>query len=170
MRIKNVAIYLSAILLLIFGLIKCRQEFPSEDIVTRIKKNEKVSRVVILDRKRVVFRDIYELEIQLKNDYRIILDNVNWSLKNKGIEIPVIYDITYHGGKVYEIEGNMRTFYKPNDVSLLGKIINRKIHTVDEIINNIEELYKLYELFETKSRTEFFYKDRFLILADFSRD
>ncbi len=58
-------------------------------------------------------------------------------------------------------------FYDPRDIEVLGKMLEKKIKSVDDVINNIDELYNLYKIFESNSRKEFIYKDRFLINADF---
>ena len=140
-------------------------ETPSQ----RILKNENVTYAKVLDSKLDVFSDNYDIEIHTKSGYKIVLHKVKRSLNNKGICISYINDIGCYGGKTYEILEQARLFYDPRDIEVLGKMLCKKMQTVDDVINNIEELYDLYKIFEAHSREEFIYGDRFLIKADFKK-
>ncbi len=142
---------------------------PNETFSERILKNENIADLKILGSKFIVFSDVYDVEIKMKNGDKVILHYVGKSLKNRGIEITQLNDIVCLEGRTYEIKKNKKVFYEPDDIAVLGKMLDIKLKSVGDVINHIEQLYELYELLESKSRTKFIYNDRFEVAADFKR-
>ena len=160
---KKIQLFLVCNVFMLF-LFSCNSD---ESPIHRIQKNKNVIYAEILESKLDVFYDKYDIEIHTTDGYKIILHNVKWPLNNKGICISEINGICCYGGKIYEILEETKLFYDPRDIEVLGKMLEKKIKSVDDVINNIDELYNLYKIFESNSRKEFIYKDRFLINADF---
>ena len=136
----------------------------------RILQNERVAEARITESEFDMPTAKYWLEIRTKNDYKIFLDNVKWSLKNKRIRVYRINDIGFHGGTIYEVTGETEILYDPDNIEVLGKMLGKDLKSVDDIINNIEELYELYAFFVPRSRGEFVYNDKFIVNADFRYD
>ncbi|MCR5318497.1 MAG: hypothetical protein K6E22_09745 [Treponema sp.] len=151
------------IITVIFNISCVSDETPTQ----RIMKNKNVVSAKILKSELDVLSDKYEIEIITKDNYKIILHKVKWSLNNKGIRISQINDIHYCGGRSYEISKNSKTFFDPNDIEILGRMIGKNLKSVDDIVQNIKELYDLYIFFVQNSEREFIYKDKFLINSDF---
>ena len=160
---KKIQLFLVCNAFMLF-LLSCNSD---ESPIHRIQKNNNVTYAKILESKLDVFYDKYDIEIHTTDGYKIILHKVKWPLNNKGICISEINGIGCYGGKTYEILDGAKLFYDPRDIEVLGKMLEKKIKSVDDVINNIDELYNLYKIFESNSRKEFIYKDRFLINADF---
>ncbi len=146
---------------------------PSENLLKKgCLKNKNAAEVKILETESDLLFFRHDVEIKTKDGYTIILYNVRWTLNNRGIYIPQINDIKSLGGRTFELkkgEKDENVYYVPNEISILGKMLGIKLKSVDDIINNIEQLYGLYEFLETKSRTTFIYKDKFEVAADFKR-
>lgn len=135
----------------------------------RILQNEKAAEARITGREFDMPSDKYWLEICTKNDYKISLSNVKWSLKNKRILVLQINDIEFDGGLIYEMAGEDNVWYHPCDIGILGKMLGKDLKSVNDIINNIEELYALYEFLASRQNEETLYKDKFLIKRHFKR-
>lgn len=135
----------------------------------RILQNENAAEARITESEFDMPTAKYWLEILTKNNYRISLSNVKWSLKNKRILVLQINDIEFNGGVIYEMAGEDNVWYHPCDIGILGKMLGKDLRSVDDIINNIEELYELYEFLASRPNVEMLYKDKFLIKRHFKR-
>ncbi len=137
--------------------------------VERISENEKVSKVRLLKGKSRVLVIKYDIEIEIRNGHKVLLHNVERSLRNKEIALWKIDDIGYHGGSCYEICETYVQEYNADDIEILGKIIGVPLNSVDDVVNNVEELYNLYCSFEMNGMKERIYKDKFVVKADFKK-
>lgn len=152
------------LIITVFFNISCvSDETPTQ----RILRNKNVVSAKILKSELDVLSDKYEIEIITKDNYKIVLHKVKWSLNNKEIRISRINDIQYCGGRSYEITKDSKIFFEPNDIEVLGKMLGKDLKSVDDIIQNIQELYGLYIFFVQNSDKEFIYKEKFLINSDF---
>ncbi len=142
--------------------------FYDEDIATHIEKNPKVASARILGSEFDI-PTRYDVEINTVSGYRLCLHYVKRSCHNDGICVTIINDISYHGGRGFVLQDGERIYHNPIGAAFLGKLLGKNIQSVDDIVENADELYGLFELFEANSRKEFMYGDRFIINADFKR-
>lgn len=156
-----------AVFCMIFSLTASSCFDYDKPMTERILQNERVAEARITESEFDMPTAKYWLEILTKNNYRISLSNVKWSLKNKRILVLQINDIEFDGGVIYEMAGEDNVWYHPCDIGILGKMLGKDLRSVDDIINNIEELYELYAFFVPRSRGEFVYNDKFIVNADF---
>lgn len=165
---KNIKIIITVSIILLSETIIILCFNPHCSLVGQIRENEKVLDVKILESKIRIFTIKYDIEINTKNKYKIILHNVGCSLKNKRIHLWTINNISYYGGCGYELEKKL-TIYDADDIEILGKILNIQLKSVNDVIDNIEQLYNLYSIFETNRLEEHIYREKYMIKADFRK-
>ena len=141
----------------------------NEDIATHIEKNPLVASSRILGSEFDMPSDRFDVEINTVSGYRICLHYVKRSCRNREISVEIINDIRSFGGGGYVLRDGERIHYRLDDFVFLGKMLGKNFQSVDDIVENAEELYGLFELFEANSGKEFMYGERFLIDADFRR-
>lgn len=183
-KIRKVFTTINLIILIVWGLVWALFCFifmttiPFKAVIKfNLLRNKDVADVEIL--KKEMWQEHSEriIEIQTKDGYKIFLHNVGWTLKSDDYKIDGINDIGCFGGNIYEITEEGQASYNPKSSKILEKMIGKKLDSVDDIIDSRKELYELYKLFEPKSRlnwseprTEFIYKDRFIIKADYAKE
>ena len=141
-----------------------------ENIATHIEKNPKVASARILGSEFDVLSDRFDVEINTISGYRICLHHVHRSCCNWEISIVVINDIRTHGGSGYELRDDEENFYNLSGIIFLGKLLGKNLESVDDIVENAEELYGLFDLFEAHSGKEFVYSERFVIHSNCKRN
>lgn len=167
MKNKKIIISLVLIVLILFGITMCgNYYFPQEDMDVRIKKNQNVEKVEI-ERYGMDITDKYNIKVITKDGYKVLLHYVKWSLKNKEISITSINDIYCYGGKVFEINDSKKIFCTPSKIVFLGKLINKDLRNVDDVINNIDELYNLFKFLEQNNGKELFLSNKYIVNAYF---
>ncbi len=146
----------------------------SSDLSERLLKqvalrNDNVSVVKILESEMDFPFYRHDVEITTKKGDKIFFHYVKWPLNNRGIQISQINDIGLFGGQIYELKGDSKILYEPDDIAVLGKMLGVKLKSVGDVIDNVEQLYELYNFFESKAAKEYLYKDQFLIHAAFTQ-
>ena len=143
--------------------------FYDEDIAAHIAKNPLVADARVLGSEFDVPTNRYDIEINTISGYRICLHYVKRSCRNREISVEIINDIQRFGGRGYVLRDGDRIDYDLDDFVFLGKMLGKNFQSVDDIVENAEELYGLFELFEANAGKEFMYGEKFLIYADFRR-
>lgn len=167
---KNIKITITVSIILLFETVIIFLYFnPQYNPIEQIKENEKVIDAKILESKIRIFTIKYDIEINTNNKYKIILHNVGSSLKNRGIHLWTINNISYYGGCCYELEKKV-TICDADDIEILGKILNIQLESVNDVIDNIEQLYNLYSIFEINRLEEHIYRGKYVIKADFRKN
>lgn len=152
--------------------------WPSEALLKfNVSRNKNFASVEILVTELEVLSYEHNIKICTKDEYRIYVKKVNWTLRGDDIHISQVNDIKFFGGQIYEITNDSNIFYNPTDIIILGKMIGKELDSVNDIIDNRKDLYELFKYFESKSRkklsdksSEFIYKNRFIVNADFAKE
>lgn len=166
----SLAIIASCLVLLTYWFCFIIQPNPSENMVKReALKSKNVSEVKILGNEPDSPFWKIDAEIQTKSDFKIRLRYVTFPLVSRKIYVSQVNDIMFSGGRVFEIKKSDKVFYEADDTAILGKMLGINLKSVNDVINQCDELYDLYELLESNSRKEFIYKEKFLLNADFRK-
>ena len=141
-------------------------DFYDEDVATHIAKNPLVADAKILGSEFDVPTDRYDIEIHTVSGYRICLHYVKRFCRNREISVVLINDIRFlgSGGGCYVLrDDGEEIFYRLDDFVFLGKLLGKSFQSVDDIVENANELYGLFELFEDNYGKEFMYRERLRI-------
>lgn len=142
----------------------------SEKLLMQVAlRNDNVEVVKILESEMDFPFYRHDVEITTKKGDKIFFHYVRWPLNNRGIQISQINDIGLFGGQIYELKGDSKILYEPDDIAVLGKMLGVKLKSVGDVIDNVEQLYELYNFFESNAAKEYLYKDQFLIHAAFTQ-
>lgn len=129
----------------------------------KLQNNKEIESVELLDLYGDIF-DKLEILIKTKNGHSIILYDLKSSLKNKDFSVYAIDDLSSFGG-FFRDKYNKKKFHSPRDIRALSIICDLKIESVNDVIDNSEKLYLMFNDYKNKDMYSVI-NDRYLFVME----
>jgi len=132
------------------------------DVENRINENEFVESANIID-DYGDFGPHLVIDINLTDGGRIVLDNVNWTLKGRNAAIWCVGEYAVEGDYYWKWKFFYRGYptYECLRYDALSKLMGKKINTIDDIISNYAEILVFLE--DTERKLELTGEECFLV-------
>ncbi len=125
------------LLLFIMSCISCSNS-PVGCFMERVKKNDKIAEVKVLDNEGDIFNEYY-IDVILKNGKTFSLKKVNGNLSGRDISLYKLNGYLLDGG--YKVKKKDGSFYENGcyfKFEFLERYLNIKLNTIDDFISNYE--------------------------------